>query len=59
MTRTSSDCSKPAKPRIDRDVMLYSEAPDIPLSITATWRFDNAEIIGRCGDLFAVFHIVA
>ncbi|KAL5264461.1 hypothetical protein ACHWQZ_G005527 [Mnemiopsis leidyi] len=57
VTRTSSDSSRPVKPRIDRDVMLYSEAPDIPLSVTATWRFDNAEIIGRLQGLRAHINV--
>ncbi|XP_063677294.1 bridge-like lipid transfer protein family member 1 isoform X2 [Bolinopsis microptera] len=47
VARMSSETSKSLKPRINRDIMLYSEAPDIPLSVTATWRFDKAEIIGR------------
>ena len=45
------------KPRLDRDVLLYSESPDIPLSITATWRFDKAQIVGRLQGLKALITV--
>ena len=45
--RASGDPVKRWKPQIDRDIMLYSESPYIPLSVTASWRFDKSEIVGR------------